>query len=237
MFNLVPVETNMTSGSTGSIFPKWQLAVLIGAPVALGLGYLYYKNQSTPIEEDKNESDKKKLANLKDKTISLDGDEKLAAIEKAAAAAAAKDEKVAKAKSPLDQAIDFKNDGNTRFKAGKFNEAIELYDKAIKTCPQTHPTDLATFYQNRAAAYEQLKKWSSVKDDCTKALELNPRYIKALHRRARACESSNDLTGSLEDITATCILEGFQNNSSLVFADRVLKELGKQKQPLANNIV
>lgn len=215
----------MTSGSTGSIFPKWQLAVLIGAPVALGLGYLYYKHQSTPIEEDETDGNrKKKLGNLKDKTISLDGDEKLAAIEKAA-----KDEKekVVKQKSPLDQAIEFKNEGNLRFKSGKYNEAIEFYDKAIQTCPATHPTDLSTFYQNRAAAYEQLKHWTAVKNDCTKALELNPRYIKALHRRARAAESSDDLTGSLEDITATCILEGFQNNSSLVFADRVLKELGK----------
>lgn len=72
-----------------------------------------------------------------------------------------------------------------------------------------------------------MKKWSAVKDDCTKALELNPRYVKALHRRAKANESSDDLPASLEDITATCILEGFQNNGSLVFADRVLKELGE----------
>lgn len=209
----------MTSGSTGSIFPKWQLAVLIGAPLALGLGYLYYKNQSTPIEEDQddNGSGKKKLGKLKDKTISLDGDESL--IEKA------KEEKVTK--TPLQQAIDYKNEGNTRFKSGKYNEAIDFYDLAIQTCPATNPSDLATFYQNRAAAYEHLKKWSAVKDDCTKALELNPRYVKALHRRARANESSDDLTASLEDITATCILEGFQNNGSLVFADRVLKELGK----------
>lgn len=218
----------MATGSTGSLFPKWQLAVLIGAPVALGLGYLYYRNQSTPVEEDDTDQtsgNKKKLGTLKDKTISLDGDDKLAAIAKLIPKE--EEKKVAKPKSPLDQAIEFKNDGNVRFKNGKFNEAIEFYDKAIQTCPDTHPTDLSTFYQNRAAAYEQLKKWSAVKSDCTMALQLNPRYIKALHRRARASESSDDLTASLEDITATCILEGFQNNASLVFADRVLKELGE----------
>lgn len=64
-------------------------------------------------------------------------------------------------------------------------------------------------------------------DDCTAALELNPRYIKALHRRARAHECLGEFFASLEDITATCILESFQNNSSLTFADRILKHIGQ----------
>lgn len=223
----------MTSGSTGSLFPKWQMAILLGAPIALGLGYLYYRNQSTNLSEETEESgkDKKKL---KDKSISIDGDDKVtgsatttAAAAAAATASATAAKKVNKVESKLEQAIKFKNDGNAKFKAGKFNEAIEFYDKAIETCPKSNPIDLSTFYQNRAAAYEQLKKWSAVKADCTTALELNARYVKALCRRAKANENTDDLTASLEDITATCILEGFQNNSTLVFADRVLKELGK----------
>ena len=28
--------------------PKWQLALAVGAPVALGLGYIYYRNSSKP---------------------------------------------------------------------------------------------------------------------------------------------------------------------------------------------
>lgn len=209
----------MASGSTGSLFPKWQMAILLGAPIALGLGYLYYRNQSTKLVEDGEDGtdggkDKKKL---KDKSISLDGDEKLPATKKAPE----------KAVSKLQQAVKFKNEGNAKFKSGKFNEAIALYDQAIEACPSTNPVDLSTFYQNRAAAYEQLQKWSAVKSDCTNALQLNTRYIKALYRRAKAHENTNDLTASLEDITATCILEGFQNNSTLLFADRVLKELGE----------
>ena len=34
---------------------------------------------------------------------------------------------------------------------------------------------------------------------------------------------------SFIDVTATCILESFQNQQSLLMADRVLKELGKTK--------
>lgn len=100
------------------------------------------------------------------------------------------------------------------------------YDRAIAVCPATSTIDLSTFYQNRAAAYEQLRKWSAVRDDCSSALQLNPRYVKALHRRARAHECLGDFFASLEDITATCILESFQNNSTLTFADRVLKHIG-----------
>lgn len=65
-----------------------------------------------------------------------------------------------------------------------------------------------------------------MRDDCTHALELNPKYVKALQRRAKACELTHDLQQSLEDVTAACILECFQNQSNLLTADRVLKELG-----------
>lgn len=50
--------------------------------------------------------------------------------------------------------------------------------------------------------------------------------MKALQRRAKACELTKDLQQSLEDVTSACILEGFQNQATLLTADRVLKELG-----------
>lgn len=207
----------MTTGSTGSLFPKWQLAILIGAPVAIGIGYLYYRNQSTSLHDAGDKKGRKTLGDVKEKTISLDGDDKLIIGDKTDGSI----------KSLLQLATQYKNDGNVCFKKGKYDEAITLYDKAIDTCPRENANDLSTFYQNRAAAYEQLKKWSAVKADCTSALELNGRYVKALHRRARANESLNDLAASLEDVTATCILEAFQNQNSLVFADRVLKQMGE----------
>lgn len=217
-FVFLESHREMTTGSTGSFIPKWQLALLLGAPVALGLGYLYYRNQNLSDDATTNDKkDKKSLGELKGQTISLDGDDKNAE----------KTDKPATKLTPLEVATQYKNEGNAMFKKGKYDEAIVYYDKAIETCPANNSTDLSLMYQNRAAAYEQLNKWSAVKADCTRALELNPRYIKALHRRARAHEHINDLASSLEDVTATCILEGFQNNSSLMFADKVLKQMGK----------
>lgn len=46
--------------------------------------------------------------------------------------------------------------GNELFKANKFKEAIESYTEAIAICPEENKAELAIYYQNRAAAYEQL---------------------------------------------------------------------------------
>lgn len=63
--------------------------------------------------------------------------------------------------------------------------------------------------------------------ECTSALELNPKYTKALTRRAKALQSLERLPQCLEDITAICILENFQNTQSLEMADNILKKLGR----------
>ncbi|KAF5304549.1 hypothetical protein FQA39_LY09600, partial [Lamprigera yunnana] len=128
----------------------------------------------------------------------------------------------------LRQTKSYKIEGNVHFKKGKYDEAINLYNKAIEICPETLHLDLATYYQNRAAAYEHLKKWSAVINDCTKALEFNEKYEKALNRRAKAYEAVKDWENCLDDITAVCLLQNFQNQNALLLADRVLKELGKQ---------
>lgn len=126
--------------------------------------------------------------------------------------------------------------------------------------------EIATFYQNRAAAYEQLvniignrcssaslmisklicicathtsitfhyvlyyyelqKKYNAVKMDCTKAIELNPKYTKALLRRSRALEQLGELESAFEDVTTTCIYENFTNVMTLQLADKLLKQLG-----------
>ena len=129
----------------------------------------------------------------------------------------------------LDRAQAAKNKGNKYFKAGKYEQAIQCYTEAISLCPTEKNVDLSTFYQNRAAAFEQLQKWKEVAQDCTKAVELNPKYVKALFRRAKAHEKLDNKKECLEDVTAVCILEGFQNQQSMLLADKVLKLLGKEK--------
>lgn len=121
-----------------------------------------------------------------------------------------------------------KSKGNKYFKAGRYEQAIECYTKALKHCPEDNLIDISTFYQNRAAAHEQLKHWSDVVADCSQAIQLNPKYTKALGRRARAYEALDEKRNCLEDVTAVCLLEGFQNQQCMLLADRILKSIGKE---------
>ena len=57
---------------------------------------------------------------------------------------------------PLEKAQVAKNKGNKYFKGHKYKQAIDCYTEAISICPPENKKDLATFYQNRAAAYEHL---------------------------------------------------------------------------------
>lgn len=70
---------NGTAAGSSPI-PKWQLALVVGAPVALGLGYMYYRNNArTNTKPDrrgksKGEATVKKNGAPVDKQISIDGD-------------------------------------------------------------------------------------------------------------------------------------------------------------------
>lgn len=66
-----------------------------------------------------------------------------------------------------------------------------------------------------------------MKADCTKALEQNPKYTKALLRRARVLEQIGDLEAALKDMTTVCIHENFSDQSSLLKADNILEKLGE----------
>jgi len=69
------------------------------------------------------------------------------------------------------------------------------------------------------------KKYAFVNADCTKALELNPRYAKAYLRRASALGQIGDLEAALKDAFRSSQFGGFS-----VQFDRVLEKLGELYQ-------
>lgn len=54
-----------------------------------------------------------------------------------------------------------------------------------------------------------------------------PQYKKALSRRARALVEVGKYKQALEDITAVVMLDEFKNQTDIMFADSVIKKLGK----------
>uniref|UniRef100_A0A673IBL3 Translocase of outer mitochondrial membrane 70 homolog A (S. cerevisiae) n=1 Tax=Sinocyclocheilus rhinocerous TaxID=307959 RepID=A0A673IBL3_9TELE len=206
-----PVEPQSGSG-----LPRWQLALLVGTPIVLGVGAVYLWNRSRGKEKQGKKNGERKTP--EGSASPVQGQH-----------GATNPELENMVMSPIIKAQSAKNKGNKYFKAGKYDQAIQCYTDAISLCPKEQKGDLSTFYQNRAAAYEQQLKWTEVIQDCSQAVELNPCYIKALFRRAKALEKLGNKKECLEDVTAVCILEVFQNQQSMLLADKVLKQLGKEK--------
>ncbi|KAJ2434974.1 TOM (translocase of outer membrane) complex component, partial [Coemansia sp. RSA 2440] len=114
-----------------------------------------------------------------------------------------------------------KSRGNKFFQAKRYEKAIELYTQALRFAKDP------VFYSNRAACYAASSDHEKVIQDCTSALELESRYVKALIRRAQAFESTEKFRDSLYDFTTACILEDFGNNLAATSAERVLKKLAE----------
>ncbi|XP_015765073.1 PREDICTED: mitochondrial import receptor subunit TOM70-like [Acropora digitifera] len=192
--------------SSGSL-SKWQIAALIGVPVATACvvgGFYYWKTSKASSEDD---VEKGETGTADDETAeSKDASEEN--------------------RSPAERAAAVKLRGNKYFKGGKFDLAIQCYTEAIELCPEDNKTDLATYYQNRAAAYAQQDNSEQVIEDATKEFK---KYSKAFMKRARAYELLNRKEDCLRDLTAVCMIEGFNNPNWMVQADRVLKEIGKEK--------
>jgi len=74
---------------------------------------------------------------------------------------------------PMQHAEFLKNKGNTAFAEKRYPDAIQLYTDCLALRP-----DLAVVFANRAAAYIKLKQYAPAEADCSKAIELDNRWVK-----------------------------------------------------------
>ncbi|KAI6077034.1 Tetratricopeptide repeat protein 1 [Aix galericulata] len=95
-----------------------------------------------------------------------------------------------------------KEKGNEQFKKGDYGEAEDSYTKALQICPACFQKDRAVLFSNRAAAKMKQDKTEAALSDCSKAVELDPNYIRALLRRAELYEKTEKLDEALEDYKA-----------------------------------
>lgn len=210
---------------------KWQLALLVGVPVVAVGAYLYIRSsrKSAPRKSSGKKSATQKTSPESGYSSAASSTASSASKPTASVPPTKQVKPPPKPATPFEEAMEFKNKGNECFKQGKYNDAIRNYTEAIKKCPLDKKQELATFYQNRAAAHGMLKNTKEVIDDCTEALKFNMRYEKALQRRLKAYEGCDRLEDALNDATALCILQGFQQEPALLDTDRILKRLSKKK--------
>ncbi|KAJ3046287.1 hypothetical protein HDV00_000100 [Rhizophlyctis rosea] len=105
--------------------------------------------------------------------------------------------------------------GNTFFKEGKYQDAVEAYTAGIKVyldtatsisfntpslpSSMTIPVDSALL-TNRALANLRLESWQAAADDCSKALQIDCGIVKARWRRAEAYRGMREFKKAMEDI-------------------------------------
>lgn len=81
-----------------------------------------------------------------------------------------------------EKADKLKLEGNELFKNEKALEAVKIYTDALNVCPSKYNKERAVLFGNRAAAKMKLESIKSAIDDCTRAIELYPEYVRALLR-------------------------------------------------------
>eukprot|EP00803_Ostreobium_quekettii_P006418 evm.model.scf_3710.1 EVM.evm.TU.scf_3710.1 scf_3710:4658-7154(+) len=102
-----------------------------------------------------------------------------------------------------------KQEGNAFYGQGKYEEAKACYSQALELAPDVCSCR-AVYYANRAACELKLEQHKDAAKDCTEALKLDKKYLKALLRRSEAYERIDELDRAYED--AKKVLEDHPGN-------------------------
>ncbi|NXH48389.1 TOM34 protein, partial [Dicaeum eximium] len=116
----------------------------------------------------------------------------------------------------MERARMLKEEGNEFVKKGNHKKAIEKYSESLKLSKE------CATYTNRALCYLTLKQYKEAAQDCTEALKLDPKNVKALYRRAQALKELKDYKSSIADIKSLLKTEP-KNTAAL----KLLQELNR----------
>ncbi|XP_037493591.1 protein PHOX1 [Jatropha curcas] len=108
----------------------------------------------------------------------------------------------------INMSQELKEEGNKLFQKHDHEGAMLKYEKAVKLLPKNH-IDVAYLRTNMAACYMQmgLGEYPRAINECNLALEVSPKYSKALLKRAKCYESLNRLDLALRDVNNVLSME------------------------------
>lgn len=121
----------------------------------------------------------------------------------------------------ISMAQELKEEGNKLFQTKDYEGAILKYQKALKLLPGNH-LDVSYLHSNIAACYMQMgiTDFPRAIHECNLALEVTPKYSKALLKRARCYEALNRFDLSLRDANMVLDIEP-KNLMATEIVDRV----------------
>ncbi|XP_057968285.1 protein PHOX1-like [Malania oleifera] len=123
---------------------------------------------------------------------------------------------------------ELKDEGNKLFQKRDHEGAMLKYEKALKLLPRNH-ADVAYLRSNMAACYMQMGviEYPRAVHECNLALEIIPKYSKALLKRARCYEALNRHELALRDVNTVLSMEP-NNLMALEIEERLKKETKKE---------
>ncbi|EOY31244.1 PB1 domain - like 10 [Theobroma cacao] len=123
---------------------------------------------------------------------------------------------------------ELKEEGNKLFQKRDHEGAMLKYEKALKLLPKNH-IDVCHLRSNMAACYMQmgLSEYPRAIHECNLALEVTPKYSKALLKRARCYEALNRLELAFRDVHTVLNMEP-NNIMALEISERVRSTLDKK---------
>ena len=107
--------------------------------------------------------------------------------------------------------------GNEYFKSKEFETAYDCYTRSIAF------NETATAYSNRAIAAIKLERFEAAIDDCTRSLNLEPKFLKALVRRGTALTFTGQYGKAIDDFNAALELEPTSNEIAKLLEKARLK--------------
>ncbi|CAJ1972063.1 unnamed protein product [Sphenostylis stenocarpa] len=128
----------------------------------------------------------------------------------------------------INMSHELREEGNRLFQKKDHEGAMLKYEKALKLLPRNH-IDVAHLHTSMAVCYMQLGlgEYPRAISECNMALQVSPRYTKALLKRAKCYEALNRLDLAMRDVRVVLNLE--PNNSTALEVLDSLRETMEEK--------
>ena len=97
------------------------------------------------------------------------------------------------------QAQELKKKGNQFYLAGENEDAINQYNQGLEICPLCFSEDRSILMANKAAAMIKMDQKVQAIEQCSEAIQLNPKYVKALLRRGQTYEETDKPHEAMKD--------------------------------------
>lgn len=127
----------------------------------------------------------------------------------------------------INMSQELKEEGNKLYQKRDHEGAMLKYEKALKLLPPHH-IDVASLRTNMAACYMQMGigEYPRAVSECNLALQVAPKFSKALLRRARCYLALNRLDLALRDVNTVLSMEP-NNTAALEIAENVKNGIEK----------